>query len=384
VTVIDVDTHWEIAHLAADEHPLAPWRDQFPQDGLAQLAHGVAGDLLHSLPAADRPAPSELLAGIVQLAERRGGPAILHPLHESSPAERVAWMDRIGIDHCLVNPGGWWQMLEYVDDRAQGARRCNDFLTELLGAESDRLHAVAVLDLTDPALAVADLQRARARGARAFFLYTEKGKPPGGVSPGHPSWDPVWSAATDLGMLAVIHVGNTASDFDGWADIGWNRPGGAGVEGLARLANTQRIHAAQNLLSALLYGGVFARHPALTVLLAEMRVGWVPPFVQMLGAQAESSFILGEWPWEPSGAEMLRRNVRVTPLPGFGDRDALEVLVALPEMCVFSSDYPHHEGNTDPIELYRPELDELDAELRASFLGGNIDRCFTRMGDPLL
>ena len=52
-------------------------------------------------------------------------------------------------------------------------------------------------------------------------------------------------------------------------------------------------------------------------------------------------------------------------------------------MCVFSSDYPHQEGNPEPIELYQPELDGLDATLRASFLGGNIEDCFARMGDPL-
>jgi predicted TIM-barrel fold metal-dependent hydrolase len=184
-------------------------------------------------------------------------------------------------------------------------------------------------------------------------------------------------------MLAVIHVGNTASDFTGWADIGWDTEGGAGVAGLVRLANTQRVHAAQNLLCALLYGGVFARHPTLTVLLAEMRVGWVPPFVSTLDAQSRSSAVLGDWPWDVPGAEMLRRNVRLTPLPGFGDTDALEVLAALPEMCVFSSDYPHQEGNTDPIELYRPALDELDDPLRRWFLGDNVEACFSRMGDPL-
>jgi hypothetical protein len=184
-------------------------------------------------------------------------------------------------------------------------------------------------------------------------------------------------------MVAVIHVGNTSSDFSGWADIGWDLPGGAGVAGLARIANTQRVHAAQNLLSALLYGGVFDRHPTLTVLLEEMRVGWVPFFVGMLERQALSSPALGDWPYELSGGEMLRRNVRITPLPGFGDSDALDVLAALPEMCVFSSDYPHQEGNADPIELYRPGLDDLDDTLRTSFMGATMEDCYARMGDPL-
>lgn len=382
--IVDVDSHWEVERFEAGTHPLEPWRGKFPATKLAQIAHGVAGDLLRSLPADDRPAPEDMFPGLLKIAQEAGGPAVLHPVHESSARERVEWMDRVGIDHCLVNPGAWWQMLEYLgDERAVGARRCNDFLTEQLADRSDRLHAVAVLDLSDPGAAVVELEHARARGARAFFLYTVKGKPPTAVSPGHPQWDPVWDAATSLGMVAIIHVGNTAADFDGWADIGCGLPGGAGVPGLLRLANTQRVHAAQNLLAALLYGGVFARHPSLTVLLAEMRVNWVPPFLETLGGQSESSSILGDWPWDCSGAEMLQRNVRVTPLPGFGDVGALRYLAVLPDTLVFSSDYPHREGNADPIALYEPELEALDPELRASFLGRNIEQCFERIADPL-
>ncbi len=381
--IVDVDTHWEATSYASDEFPLAPWRDRLPGN-LDMLAFGIAGDLLRALPAEHRPTAMELLPNLVRMAEARGGPIILHPLHDSSPAERVDWMDRIGIDHCLVNPGGYWQQLEFLGaDRAAGVRRCNDFLGEQLASESDRLHPVAVVDYADLAVAVEELERARARGARAFFLTTDDGRPSGGVSPGHPSWDDVWSAATRLGMVAVIHVGNTESDFTGWADIGWDLPGGAGVAGLTRLANTQRTHAAQNLLSALLYGGVFDRHPTLTVMLEEMRVNWVPPFLQMLERQSVSSPALGDWPWDVSGGDMLRRAVRTTPLPGFGDTDALDVLHALPEVVVWSSDYPHQEGNADPIELYRPALDDLEPALRASFMGANVEECFARMGDPL-
>jgi predicted TIM-barrel fold metal-dependent hydrolase len=81
---------------------------------------------------------------------------------------------------------------------------------------------------------------------------------------------------------------------------------------------------------------------------------------------------------------MVRRNVRATPLPGLGDRDVLsEGLRLLPEMLVFSSDYPHGEGNADPIALYEPELSALSPEVRRGFLGDNIAECFARTGDPL-
>ena len=171
-------------------------------------------------------------------------------------------MDQVGIDHCLINPGGYWQMLEFIGaGRAAGAARCNDYLAEQLSDHIDRLHGVAIVDFGDLVGAAKELERARRRGHRAFFLYTMDGRPPAAVPPGHPDWDVVWAAATRLGMVASIHIGNTAANFSGWADIGWDRPAGGGVTALTRLANTQRIHVAQNLLVSMLYGGVFRPPP---------------------------------------------------------------------------------------------------------------------------
>lgn len=384
MTVIDVDTHWETGAFAPGEHPLEPWLDRIPTDGASRLANAIAGDLLDALAPERRPHPVELLPNLVKAAESTGGPVILHPLHASTAAERVAWMDAVGIDHCLVNPGGYWQMLEMLGpDRPAGVRRCNDFLAVQLADGGGRLHGAAVVDFSDLRAGAAELARARALGHRVFFLYTVQGRPPAPVPPGHPDWDVVWSAAVDLGMIASIHVGNTYADFAGWADIGWDRPGGAGVAGLTRLANTQRLHVAQNLLVSMLYGGVFHRHPNLTVVLEEMRVGWIPSFVATTERQALSSPALGDWPFPVSGGDMLRRNVKFTPLPGFGDDDALDVVRALPEMALFSSDYPHFEGNADPVNLYGTGLDALDADLRHGFLGGNALDAFARTGDPL-
>lgn len=381
--IVDVDTHWEATSFAPGRHPLEGFQDRLPMP-LDRLAHALAGDLLAGLPADRRPESAALIAHLAGGGIDDKGPPTIHPRHQSTPGERVSWMDRLGIAHALVNPGGYWQMIEFLGaDRPRAAARCNAYLADELADHADRLHPMTIVDLRDVDAAVGELERMRAKGSRGFFLYTENGRPGGGISPGHPVLDPVWAAAVDLGMVAVLHVGNTAADFGGWADIGWDLPNGVGRGGLLRFANAQRSRVCELYLNAMLFGGVFARHPELTVLVAELRTGWLPAFVERCDAATVASLALGPWPYELSGGDMVRRNVRFTPLPGFGDTNVLELLAQYPEMLVFSSDYPHQEGNAEPIELYQPGLDLLSSDLRASFLGENITACYARTGDPL-
>jgi len=200
---IDIDTHRESTQFAPGQHPLE-WFDRLPGHAVERLAFGVAGDLIRALPEECRPDGRTLLPTLVRMAEQRGGPVILHPLHDATAAERVAWMDRVGIDHCLVNLGDYYQMVEFIGaDRAAVASRCTDYLAEQLADRDDRPHGVAVVNFTDLPAAAEELERARMRGHRAFFLYTVNMRPPGLVPPGHPDWDAVWAAATRLGMSAV-------------------------------------------------------------------------------------------------------------------------------------------------------------------------------------
>ena len=61
MTVIDVDTHWEVSEFAVGEHPLEPWLEQLPSSSVERLAYGIAGDLLRALPDQRRPDGRTLL-----------------------------------------------------------------------------------------------------------------------------------------------------------------------------------------------------------------------------------------------------------------------------------------------------------------------------------
>jgi len=219
MTVIDVDTIG-VHDLTPENHPLGPWLDQIPT-GIEALSWAIAGDLLRALPDARRPDGRTLLPGLVRRAEENGGPVILHPrtprASQSGSADGPGRDRPLSGEPRLLLPHG----IEYVvDDRALGAARCNDFLAEQLADHADRLHGVAVVDLSDP-LARLPSSSGPGPGASGILPLHRERRPPGNVPLGHPDLDPVWSAATDLGMLAFIHIGHTAADFSGWADIGW-------------------------------------------------------------------------------------------------------------------------------------------------------------------
>ena len=81
------------------------------------------------------------------------------PLHYKGAEES----DAVKLDHCLVNPGSYWQQVQFVPrtDWPRAIERCNGYLGEQL--DTDRLHPVALADLSDPAGAVAQLEIADMR-----------------------------------------------------------------------------------------------------------------------------------------------------------------------------------------------------------------------------
>lgn len=372
MTIIDADCHFE-TRVDRAEHPLAEWLDEIPS--VTEITREImVGDIDHATPEADRPS-SEGIVPYLPYENRRATQFAFGEIDDEAPGftvstvkERLAWMNGVGIDFALINPGAWYLGADYLtDDKAEAFRRCNDFLADRLEGATDRLFPVTLLDYNDLPKAIAELRRMRARGSRAFWL---EARPFNGVSPAHPSWDSFWSTATDLGMLAVLHVGRTPVDYTGWGNAGWMQPGGGGATGFFMLGNALRHQGAEMLLASMVFGGVFDRHPNLTVITEELLLQWVPSFVARC-----TSFGKGE---------IARRNIRTTPLIGVGDHDALHRFMPLiGDMMVFSSDYPHGEGNATPLSALEPGLSELSDEVRSRFLGGNLLDCFARMGDPL-
>jgi predicted TIM-barrel fold metal-dependent hydrolase len=392
-TIIDVDAHVEPAPGWLDEFPdlasrlpeLLPDADPRFVLGTAEMfAWFVSDDLLRGVPPAERMSMERIVNPAMEFLFSGEAPAVTYagadqyaPL--TDPAARVAWLDEQGIAKQNLISGGGYTLARAVED--PGLSRAaleadNTWMADAVGEHGDRLLPVANLRYDDLDWAVAELRRTRARGSRAFLISSE---PAGGIPPSSPGFDPVWAAATELGMVPLLHIGmSPAMIHPGWARL--EDPG------LIRLLSVlQPAQSAEIWLTAMVIGGVFERHPTLTVLISELGIDWLPRLAERLDAMAlpeASPLVLGGYDLPLTPSEYIRRNVRISPLPA-AHQSPLELFEALPGVAVFSSDYPHFEGNGQPLPYYRELLAGVDDDVRDGFLGGSIAEAYDRMGDPL-
>lgn len=305
------------------------------------------------------------------------------------PLARLALCDERGIDVQFLNPtflvgmivqaarNGRYDLIRAVQQgwNEWAARQCD--------GHADRLMPVTQIDLHDVDWSIAEITRMRARGSRSFVIPEAPVGGRGGKlgrSITHPDFDPLWSAAEDLGMAAVAHVGFSRERVNrGWANNGADDLVTFGV--LNMLVGSQI--APQLLLAAMALDGVFERHPGLVVLVEEVGIDWLPHLLSTLDVSiGHTPNALRDEHYRPSHltfggtyklpltpSEYLRRQVRVTPLAA--SQQLRAVLDEVPaEMLCFSSDYPHVEGSDHAVEIFERQLEGVDEGVRTSFFGG--------------
>ncbi|GAA4997875.1 hypothetical protein GCM10023205_84400 [Yinghuangia aomiensis] len=389
--VYDVDSHFE---------PAADWMDGFPdlrgrvpellpQDEpefeLATAEHFAyyTSEGIRPLVSREQRMPlGRLVTPTLQAMYPRGeGAATLngHSMHPPlAPKDRINTLDSQGIAVQNLISGTGYTLMSCLRDPGLArdvAWALNTHLSDELADHRDRLMPVTLTHFDDLDWMVAELARMRARGSRAFHVTTEFSN---GIPPFHPEFDKVWAAATQLGMVAVLHAGQLPPRY---------HPAYANTDDpslVTRMSTSQSFQAAQVYLNALVFGGVFERHPNLTVLLLETGIGWVEFAVENMDGRAtpDAASRLGPYrlPLKPS--EYVKRNVRISPLPQAA-QSPVRLFERLPGVAVFSSDMPHFEGSITPVDFWRDELADIDSVTWDRFVGAGMAEAYARMGDPL-
>lgn len=250
------------------------------------------------------------------------------------------------------------------------ARAHNRAMVEFCAADR-RLLPTLYVPLADLENAGQHAQEAIEMGAAALLIAS--GCPPT-HSPSHRQLDAVWAAASEADIPIVFHVGGTGQLIDPHYFVnGLPIPPDfhGGNENFRSVDYMGIPVPPAQTLATMLFDGVFERFPRLRVGVIEQGAVWVPSWIR----QMEAAFDAFERHEERLRAlslrpsEYVRRQMRFTPYPTEDVGWIIEQ--AGPEVCLFSSDYPHVEGGRRPIERFEKSLVDTPAEARQAFYHDN-------------
>ena len=174
-----------------------------------------------------------------------------HRQYGALDAERLARMDRMGIDIQVVSSNPFWYDLDEDTARRFIALQ-NARLAEVAGHPSGRFYAMATVSLQHPALAADQLRDAMKLGLRGVSL----GCTVAGEELASRRFDPFWQACVDEDVMVFLHPQDSAA-VTGVA----KRVQGAGTLGNV-IGNPLETTIA---LSHLIFEGTFDRFPALRI-----------------------------------------------------------------------------------------------------------------------
>jgi predicted TIM-barrel fold metal-dependent hydrolase len=290
---------------------------------------------------------------------------------------RLSLLDEQGIETTILLPtfgASVEQMM--VGDPVQtyaNLRSFNRWLDEEWGfARDERIIAPPLLSLLDADLAVAELDRVLALGARLVHL--RPGPTGSGRSPADPSYDPFWARLDEARVPVAFHINDYRYPE---ASVAWGEDPDPPVREMSAF-QWAFVHGDRPIMEtfgALIYGNLFGRFPNLVTLSIENGSDWVHYLLTLLDKKKG----MGRYgPWvggRPAGrpSETFRAHCYVAPFPEDDVEQLIERIGAT--QVLFGSDFPHPEGLARPVEFVRLVENRSDEEIRL-VMRDNAERLF--------
>ena len=352
----------------ADEHYYEP-RDAFTRHmprALRHLAIRVDGD---SISVGDRPftflranfdrvvkpgALREMLRTMKSGHTDESGSTVeedIQPAYVDRDA-RLAAMDAQGVEATLLFPTLAVCVEHFMkDDPVQlyaNFEAFNRWLEDDWGyAFADRIFAAPLLSLRNVDLAVAELDRVLALGARVISL---RPGPAFGHSPADPMFDPFWARVDEAGVLVGLHIGE--SGYNELYSTAWGEDANPDSHHQSALQWScfYGDRPIMETVAAMVLHNLFGRFPNIRVASVENGSLWVPYLLAQLD-KMKGMGRNGPWPGgyvEGKPSEVVKRHVFVSPYHE-EDIPALARLIG-PSQVLFGSDFPHPEGLATPAD----------------------------------
>lgn len=292
--------------------------------------------------------------------------------------DRPHALDHMGVASQLVFPTStnvWLEELEHGDDvdllysAAAATNRAQVAFCEV----DPRLLPVGYVPLADLERAPQAARQALELGVKALLVPWAC---PRRHATSHVALDALWGQAAEAGAPVLFHVGvadrvlpkahknnglPAVPDFHG------------GEENFRSISYMAIPHGPMQALSMLVLDGVLERFETLKIGVIELGAAWVPGFMRQLDAALEAfgrhEERLRALALKPS--EYVVRQVRVTPYPT--EPAGWIIAQSAPEICLFSSDYPHVEGGRNPKGRFDRATANLPEAHRERFYRANFE-----------
>jgi predicted TIM-barrel fold metal-dependent hydrolase len=253
-----------------------------------------------------------------------------------------------------------------VDDcelRVEMFRAYNDFCLELSGDRRHRLIYLPTLPTFDPRACLQELRRVADLGARAV----EFGAFDLAAPLSDEVWEPLWEEVEGRGVVVCSHTGHKAGE-----------PVSPNVRGARLVGHAVSPFSAARPVAEMVLSGVFERHPGMTWVMAESRIGWLPFLFSWMDRQQEIRRPDRTVTLSLHASEYVTRNVRFT----FEDDMVGARLLAfdwahLAETAMWGCDYPHPTRVwPDPHPVIDKMFEGIDPALRHEVLFARAARLF--------
>lgn len=233
------------------------------------------------------------------------------------------------------------------------ARAYNDWLLrEFCAHAPDRLKGAAMINVDDVHAALGEMARTARLGAACFLFPVD---PAPGQRYDDRRFEPLWSAAAELGLPVMLHLQAMRSIY-----------GRAPVFDLLR--HTSGVVHLHLSLAAMSLSGVFARHPTLRVGAVEWGGSWVPYLIDRIDAayRADHGRTVPRLADGSLPSDHLRRALFVI-FQEDAAALALREQIGI-ERLLWGNDYPHAESTFPRSrEILAAQLDEVSPEDAARF-----------------
>ena len=289
-------------------------------------------------------------------------------------AERSHALDLFGYSIQWVLPTFSFHQIAHTEDLDvldAGSRTLNKAMANFCKTD-ERLKAIGYLPLQlGPEKALEIMKQGFEDGCYSFMIDTNEPNDKN-ISFTHPDFDPIWNLFVKKKSPFVVHVAvnghykavSESFKNNGKTELELGGDAPAGELGLMTINSSAEL-----FLSAMIFDGVFERHPELKGISMEHGAFWLPSWLKALDYTASLFKRKREFKELPS--ETARRHLKVSPFAGEPVGWIIENVG--PEMLVYASDYPHPEGTSDPIRKFEATMTNCDEETMNAFYHGNME-----------